>query len=483
MTENVAPMSTRCPFHSTEATANPENVDSELPLPPALPGGWPWLGHAFAFARDPVNLIRKGRECFGEVFRFKLAGRDVHALTGPAANAAFFRAPGEQLSAREAYRFTVPIFGRGIAYDVEPELMSEQLGFVLPALRDSRLQTYTEVMFEEAERYFSSVWAGGNGEADLLRTMNELTIFIASRCLIGHEFRSRLNTDFARLYHDLEGGINPIAFLWPYFPLPAHTRRDRARRRMVELITAIVDERRLSGETGEDFLQTLMEARYKDGRALTNTEIAGLLLTLIFAGQHTSAVLAAWTIILLLQEPIHFVSVRDEVDRWRGGDTPVTLAGARGLVCLERAMKEAERLYPPLVMLMRTIRRDFSYGGFRMPAGGMALISPSVSHRLEESFAEPNRYDPDRFGPGREEDKQVPQVLITFGGGRHRCIGSAFAYLQVKVIVSVLLGRYKLDLGQSRCTPNYHTWVVGPQSPCTVRYHPRSAQIAAAQLS
>jgi sterol 14-demethylase len=180
MTENVAPMSTRCPFHSTEATANPENVDSELPLPPALPGGWPWLGHAFAFARDPVNLIRKGRECFGEVFRFKLAGRDVHALTGPAANAAFFRAPDEQLSAREAYRFTVPIFGRGIAYDVEPELMSEQLGFVLPALRDSRLQTYTEVMFEEAERYFSSVWAGGNGEADLLRTMNELAIFIAS---------------------------------------------------------------------------------------------------------------------------------------------------------------------------------------------------------------------------------------------------------------------------------------------------------------
>ena len=101
-------MSTRCPFHSTEATANPENVDSELPLPPELPGGWPWLGHAFAFARDPVDLIRSGRECFGEVFRFKLTGRDVHALIGPAANAAFFRAPDDQLSAREAYRFTVP---------------------------------------------------------------------------------------------------------------------------------------------------------------------------------------------------------------------------------------------------------------------------------------------------------------------------------------------------------------------------------------
>lgn len=474
-------MSTRCPFHRAEAPPQREDVDHKLPLPPALPGGWPWMGHALAFGRNPIELIRNGRERFGEVFRFTLAGRDVHALTGPAASAAFFRAPDEQLSAREAYRFTVPIFGPGIAYDVEPELMSEQLGFVLPALRESRLQTYTEAMFEEADDYFSSTFACGKGEADLLRIMNELTIFIASRCLVGHEFRTQLNTNFAQLYRELEGGINLIAFLWPYFPLPAHRRRDRARWRMVEVITAIVEGRRASGETGEDFLQTLMEARYKDGSALTNAEIAGLLLTLIFAGQHTSAVLAAWTIILLLQAPVQLAEVCDEVERWGGSERPPTLAGSRELVHLERAIKEAERLYPPLVMLMRIIRRDFFHGGFRMPAGGMALISPAVSHRLSEVFTEPDRYDPDRFAPGREEDKQVPHALIGFGGGRHRCIGSAFAYLQVKVIVSVLLRRYHLDLVQPHHAPDYHTWVVGPKQPCVIRYRLRSSTLATPQ--
>lgn len=460
-----------CPFHSASAEPVPA-ADGQLPLPPRLAGGWPWLGHATAFGNDPIGLLQDGYARFGEVFRFQLAGRDVHALLGPSANAAFFRAPEDQLSAREAYRFTIPIFGRGIAYDVEADVMSEQVGFIMPALREGRLRTYTETIAAEADAYFSTRW-GKEGEADLLQTMNELTIFIASRCLIGAEFRSRLTGEFAQLYRALEGGINLIAFLWPHFPRPAHRRRDRARERMVELISAIIEERRAFGMEGEDFLQTLMEARYKNGRALTPHEIAGLLLTLIFAGQHTSAILAAWTIILLLQAPDYLSRVQGEVDAWQRDGPANAYESLRELVCLERAMKEAERMFPPLVMLMRTIRQDFSHGGFRMPAGGMALISPAVSHRLPQVFADPDRYDPDRFEPARAEDKRTPHSLIAFGGGRHRCAGTAFAYLQVKIIVSVLLRRFDLQLEQQHHAPDYHTWVVGPKVPCVVRYRAR----------
>ncbi|MEO5721783.1 MAG: cytochrome P450 [Chthoniobacterales bacterium] len=464
-----SPAAAQCPFRADPTPAQDKSIPRGK-LPPALPGGWPWLGHAGAFARDPIGLLQRGREEFGEAFRFKLAGRDVYALLGPAANAAFFRAPDDQLSAREAYRFTVPIFGRGIAYDVEPEVMSEQVGFIMPALRESRLRTYTEAIAEEAKSYFGARWQD-SGEVDLLGAMNELTIFIASRCLIGPEFRNRLTGEFAQLYRTLEGGINLIAFLWPYFPRPAHRRRDRARERMVELISSITDARRASGQKGEDFLQTLMEARYKDGRGLTHREIAGLLLTLVFAGQHTSAILAAWTVILLLQVPDYLARVRAEVDLWeRAGGGYESL---RELHSLERAMKEAERMFPPLVMLMRTIRRDFSHGPYRMPAGGMALISPAVSHRIPEVFPNPDRYDPERFSPDRAEDRRTPHSLIAFGGGRHRCAGAAFAYLQVKVIVSVLLRRYDLALTAANYTPDYHTWVVGPQSPCLIKFRTR----------
>jgi sterol 14-demethylase len=420
--------------------------------------------------RDPVAFLQHGRDRCGEVFAFRLLGRQVAVLTGPRASAAFFRAPDDQLSARAAYRFTVPIFGQGIAYDASPEVMDEQLGLVFPALREERLQAYARFMAEEAEAYFGA-WAD-TGTVDLLSAMQELTVFIASRCLIGQEFRRSLSTEFARLYHDLEGGINLLAFFWPHLPLPAFKRRDRARQRMVEVIAQLVAERRARGLEGEDFLQTLMAARYADGTVLSDDTITGLLLTLIFAGQHTSAVLATWTGIELLRHPPHLRAVLHEQHAVANGQA-MSLAALRHLVVLERSIKEAERLHPPLIMLMRQVMRDFEYAPYHIPAGWLALVSPAVSHRLADIFPAPDRYDPDRFAPGREEDRQAAYALIGFGGGKHACIGLTFAYLQVKAIWSVLLRQFELELVQRDPAPDYRTFVVGPQQPCVVRYRRR----------
>jgi sterol 14-demethylase len=420
------------------------------------------------FHRDPAGLLRRGRDRFGEIFSFLLAGKLVTVLTGPEANEAFFHAPDDQLSAKEAYQFTVPIFGKGIAYDVSPDVMSEQLGLLFPALRDQRLQTYARFMAEEADAYFDN-W-GEQGEADLLVAMNELTTFIASRCLIGHEFRQNLSTEFAHLYHDLEGGLNLVAFFKPDMPLPSFKRRDQARVRMAELISQIIATRRSTGVEGEDFLQTLMTARYSDGRALTDDEITGLLLTVIFAGQHTSAVLATWTGVLLLQHRQYLPGILKEQQEVLNGSRNMTLDALRRLSALERAIKEAERLRPPLIMLMRKIVRDFTYRGCRVPAGGLLMVSPAVSHRLPEVFQNPDAYDPGRFAPGREEDRKSSYTLIGFGGGRHRCIGLTFAQQQVKVIWSVILQHFDVELVKLQHEPDYSTFVIGPRPPCLIRY-------------
>jgi sterol 14-demethylase len=432
----------------------------------------PWLGHALEFYHNPVQLLQRGRDQCGEIFSLVLMDHRVTVLTGPNANAAFFRAPDDQLSAKEAYQFTVPIFGKGIAYDASPAAMDEQLSWLFPALREERLQAYAGFMAEEAERYVDT-WAD-QGEVDLLTLTNELTVFIASRCLIGQEFRQRLSTTFARLYHDLEGGINLLAFFWPSLPLPSFKRRDRARRRMVDIITQIMAERRALGTEGEDFLQTLMTVHYADGTALSEDTITGLLLTVIFAGQHTSAVLAAWTGVLLLQHPSYLQAVLQEQQEVFDQSQAMSLDTLRRLVVLERAVQEAERLHPPLVMLMRKVLRDFEYGTYGVPSGDLVLVSPAVSHRLPEIFQTPERYDPERFAPGREEHRQAPYALIGFGGGRHACIGTTFAYLQVKAIWSVLLRRFELALVNHDPQPNYRTFVVGPQQPCLVRYRRRS---------
>jgi sterol 14-demethylase len=151
----------------------------------------------------------------------------------------------------------------------------------------------------------------------------------------------------------------------------------------------------------------------------------------------------------------------------------MTLQALRELVVLARCIKEAERMHPPLVMLMRKIVQDFEYAGYRVAAGGLALVSPAVSHRIAEVFADPERYDPDRFGPGREEDRQSLYALIGFGGGRHRCIGKVFAYQQIAAIWSVLLQRFELELPSALPEPNYQSFVVGPRAPRRVRFRRR----------
>src|SRR5262249_4056005 len=167
---------------AAEQTATP----AARTRPPSVPGGLPWLGHALEFRRDPLAFLQRGRERFGDVFSFRLAGTCFTALTGLSAQAAFFQAPEDQLSAPAAYRFMAAVFGKGIVYDASAEDMDAQIGFLLPALRDERLRAYARVMQEEAEAYVER-W-GDRGEVDLLVAMNELTVFIASRCLVGGEF-------------------------------------------------------------------------------------------------------------------------------------------------------------------------------------------------------------------------------------------------------------------------------------------------------
>ena len=86
----------------------------------------------------------------------------------------------------------------------------------------------------------------------------------------------------------------------------------------------------------------------------------------------------------------------------------MTIGRLRDLAVLERAVKEAERMHPPLILLMRLVAQDFAVGEYVIPAGGLAMVSPAAAHRLPEVFADPDRYDPERFAPPRLEDRWSP---------------------------------------------------------------------------
>lgn len=443
------------------------SAPASRPLP-RLRGGLPLLGHALAFGRDPLHLLSRGYAEHGEVFEFLMAGSYFVLFAGPEAHDAFFRAPETRLSAREVYQFTVPIFGKGVAYDVETERMAEQLGFLFPSLRDSEMQRYAGVMQHEAE-HFVSGWSR-EGVFDLPAATNALTVNVASRCLLGAEIRDRLDDEFASLFHDLQGGINTLGFFAPHVPTPRHRRRDRARRKFSTLVGGILENRRLDGVQANDFMQGLMDARYRDGTRLSDEEITGLLLTVLFAGQHTSAVLAAWTLIELVQHPDYLQRVRREFEEVYENDKRLTLQSLKRQTVLDNAVRECERMHPPLIFLIRKVREDFRFGSHLIPAGRLAAVSPLLSHRLADVFERPNSWDPDRFAEPRNEHKQHTHTLIGFGGGKHRCMGMHFAYLQIKALLTVLLGRFDFELTGPPPTPDYKSWVTGPRLPCRARY-------------
>ena len=438
---------------------------------PELSGGWPLLGHLPEFQRDPVAMLDRCWREHGELVRFRLGPREFVLFTGPEAHDSYFRAPEEQLDARAVYQFTVPIFGRGVAYDVAPRIMAEQLGFLYPALRDAPMRRYAEIMYDEASRFADTL--GEEGSIDLPVAMNELTVSIASRCLLGEEVREQVDSGFAEAYHDLQEGINLLGFFLPRLPIPAHRRRDRARRRIAEILARVMADRRRSGAAPQDFMQALMQARYKDGRALSDDEVTGILLTVLFAGQHTSAVLASWTGLEMFRDPACVARIRDEMRSVYAETGAMNLASLKRQVALERTVREGERLHPPLILLIRKVLQPLQYAGHTVPAGALAVVSPAVSHRLPGLFADPQRFDPQRFAPPRSENKQHLYTLIGFGGGKHRCMGEKFAMLQLKAIWTVLLDRFDFDPVAEFPAPNYGSWVTGPTVPCRVRYRRR----------
>src|SRR5262249_29258043 len=181
------------------------------------------------------------------------------------------------------------------------------------------------------------------------------------------------------LYRDLEGGINLVAFFRPHFPLPAMMRRDRARRAIAAMMSDVIAQRRAAARASDDVLDALISAGNPDGTPLTDHLITGLLLTLLSAGQHRSGVMGAWTGILLLGDPDHLDAVLAEQNAVLH-DSRFTLARLKELTCLERCLKEAERLHPPLVVLMRKTLAPFEVLGHTIPAGDLVLVSPAISH-------------------------------------------------------------------------------------------------------
>jgi cytochrome P450 len=210
-----------------------------------------------------------------------------------------------------------------------------------------------------------------------------------------------------------------------------------------ETISRLVAERRVN-PGDRDLLSLLLASRDEDGRPMTDEQVRDEAMTIFLAGHETTAVTLTWTWMLLAGEPDVERTLHAELAEVVGDRLP-TVDDLERLPYMERVLQESLRLYPPAWLIGRRVLADVELGGYSIPAGSIVILSPWVTQRDARFFAEPLRFDPDRWTADAEAAR--PRfTYFPFGGGIRRCIGESFALMEAKLLLATIAGRWRFRL-------------------------------------
>lgn len=447
---------------------------------------FPWIGSAVTYGMQPYKFFADNQKKYGDVFAFVLFGRVMTVYLGPKGHEFVFNSKLQDVSAEEAYSpLTTPVFGKGVVYDCPNHRLMEQKKFAKVALSKNAFRSYVPKIVDEIKQYFKTSPNYYNndpsklsGTTHVLEAQSQITIFTASRTLLGDEVREKLNTSFASLYADLDRGFTPINFVFPNLPLPHYRRRDHAQQTISSTYMEIIKKRRAEGgvDPEQDLVGALMaNAVYRDGRRMTDQEIANLLIGVLMGGQHTSATTSSWFLLHLAQRPELVEQLYEEQVRVCGMDpitkeiNPVTYEALQEMTLVNDTIKETLRLHSPLHSIFRKVMNPLPVPGTRyvVPKGHYVLVTPGYTMMSEAYFKNASDFEPKRWEDLSSTDgtaasnfaadakqgsvdygfgavsKGVSSPYLPFGGGRHRCIGEQFAYVQLGTILSCFVREFK----------------------------------------
>jgi cytochrome P450 len=223
-----------------------------------------------------------------------------------------------------------------------------------------------------------------------------------------------------------------------------------ARVRLDAIIYRMIADRRASGRDHGDLLSMLLTAQDEeepsaDGAGvMTDRQVRDEAMTIFLAGHETTANAMTWTWYLLGDHPEAEAKMHEEIDRVLQGRLP-TMADLPSLPYVERVVTESMRLYPPAWIIGRRALADYPIGPYVAPAGALFLVSPYIVQRDGRYYADPERFDPDRWTP--EFRAALPKfAYFPFGGGPRQCIGESFAWMELILLVATIAQQWRMRL-------------------------------------
>ncbi|KAL9603357.1 MAG: hypothetical protein Q9219_001219 [cf. Caloplaca sp. 3 TL-2023] len=469
--------------------------------PPVVFHWVPFIGSTISYGIDPYVFFFKCREKYGDVFTFILLGKKTTVFLGTKGNEFILNGKLKDANAEEIYSpLTTPVFGHSVIYDCPNAKLMEQkkVGWRL----FTSLRSYVPLIVGEVTKFVNRVPSlqGEKGTANIPAVMAEMTIYTASRSLQGKEVRDKLDSTFADLYHDLDMGFSPINFMLPWAPLPHNKKRDYAQKKMAQTYTEIIKARRQAGgeRDSDDMIWNLMSCVYKDGTPVPDVEVAHMMIALLMAGQHSSSSTSAWIMLRLATRPDIMEELYQEQLSVLGSDLPpLTYDTLQKLALNSQVVKETLRIHAPIHSMMRKVTNPMAIEGtpYTVPPTHVLLAAPGVTSKVEEHFPNPAEWEPHRWDPGAQQQgakveeveekidygyglvsKGASSPYLPFGAGRHRCIGEAFAYVQLGTITATMVRLFRLrnlEGMKGVVGTDYSSLFSRPLSPAVVQWERR----------
>jgi cytochrome P450 len=393
-----------------------------------------------------LQHAKRTRNCDPFMLRLPSAPPIVF-FSHPDAIKTIFTGDEEDLRAGEANVRLEPILGRQslLLLDGREHLRERRL--LQPPFQGDRMLAYGPVMRDIAAAAVAR-WPLGR-PFPIHAEMQGVTLDVILRTVFGLDEGPTKRDLRAALLDLLAAGSNPQTLLGAQGGatrsgavarfLDLRARTDRL------LFAEIAARRRIDASGRSDILSLLVQARYDDGQPLEDQALRDELMTMLLAGHETTATALAWAVSHVLAHPAVRARLLDELGPARDPERVVRLE------YLDAVCRETLRLTPIVPLVGRRLTRPMTIAGTPLPAGVVAAPCIYLAHRRPERWPEPERFRPERF----LETKPTPYEFLPFGGGVRRCLGMAFALVEMKLVLAEVLSRVELS-----AAPGYQVRVV-----------------------
>jgi cytochrome P450 family 135 len=387
----------------------------------------------------PIAFMESNRRRYGEAFGVHFLGfeRPMVMLSDPEAVRALYTAHEHGLPPGRSVAL-LPVMGPGSVLLLEGKEHLARRKLMLPPFHGERMRSYEETVREVTEREIDS-WSGsGERPFALHPRMQAITLEVILKAVFGVTDPER----DARLHERLPPLLGDTASPALQFRVLLSRRLGRGDplaslrgliREIDELLLAEIAERRSDPDTThperEDILSLLVAARFEDGAEMSDREVRDQLITLLLAGHETTATALAWTFDLLLRNPAALSRLTAEVD-----------AGEEDSY-LRAVISESLRLRPVVPLAGRRLASDLNVDGLSLPAGTDVTPAIWLTHTRPDLYPEPYAFRPERF----LEESPTTYGWIPFGGGIRRCLGAAFAEMEMRIVLEAVLRRCTLS--------------------------------------